>query len=232
MKWTLGIDLWNLFFPRTCRVCGRILCPQEEVVCATCLCRLPRTRFHERSDNPVEQHFWGKFPLVRATSFFYYSKGGSARQLLYELKYHGHPEVGVFLGKLLAMELRMSGFFDGVDLLLPIPLHPRRQRERGYNQSERIAAGISAVTGLPVVLDGVVRSRYTETQTHKGAYERWRNVQQLFVCPDTSRFEGKHVLLLDDVLTTGATLVSCADTLREIPGIRLSVLTVAVAGES
>lgn len=227
--WT---DLWHLFFPQTCLLCGGQLVEGERMVCLRCLSGLPRTHFHLRKDNLVERNFWGKFPVERATSFLYYAKGGDVRQLLYELKYHGNQEVGEVMGRVMASELMRSRFFDGIDLIVPVPLHQRKERRRGYNQSECLARGISAVTGIPMDVKVIIRSRYNETQTRKGQYERWENVRNLFACISPEGLEGKHVLLVDDVLTTGATVVSCADALADIPGLRISVLTLALAGES
>ena len=128
--------------------------------------------------------------------------------------------------------LMCSHFFDGIDLIVPVPLHQRKKRLRGYNQSECLARGVSVVTGIPMNTKVVIRSRYTDTQTHKGQYARWENVRNLFACIFPDSLEGKHLLLVDDVLTTGATVVSCADAFRGIPGLRISVLTLALAGES
>lgn len=225
-------DLWELFFPRCCLFCGSRLSHGERTLCFSCLAKLPRTELHLRRDNAVERNFWGKFPVERATSFLYYAKGGDVRQLLYELKYHGNKEVGKVMGRTMAAELLSSCFFEDVDLIIPVPLHRRKERQRGYNQSECLARGIAEVTGLPVCTDMVVRSRYTETQTHKGQYERWENVRNLFACSAPELLENKHVLLVDDVLTTGATIVACVDALRNVSGLRVSVLTLALAGES
>ncbi|WP_455667913.1 ComF family protein [Phocaeicola sp.] len=229
---SIRTDLWELFFPRCCLICGNRLSHGEKMLCLNCLSGLPRTGFHLQKDNPVECNFWGKFPVERATSYLYYAKGGDVRQLLYELKYHNNKEVGEIMGRTMAAELMPSHFFEGIDLIIPVPLHRRRERQRGYNQSGCLAQGISAVTGIPVHPGIMVRSRYTETQTHKGQYERWENVQDLFVCSFPEQLENKHVLLVDDVLTTGATIVSCADALRAVPGLRISVLTLALAGDS
>lgn len=202
------------------------------MLCLKCLSGLPRTQFHLRKDNIVECNFWGKIPVEHATSFLYYAKGGNVRQLLYELKYHGNQEVGEVMGRMMASELMCSHFFDGIDLIVPVPLHQRKKRLRGYNQSECLARGVSVVTGIPMDNKVVIRSRYTDTQTHKGQYARWENVRNLFACIFPDSLEGKHLLLVDDVLTTGATVVSCADAFRGIPGLRISVLTLALAGES
>lgn len=225
-------DLWELFFPRCCLICGDRLCRKEKMLCSVCLAGLPRTGFHREKGNRVERNFWGKLPIERATSFLYYTRGGDVRRLLYELKYYGNKEVGEMMGRLMAAELLSSSFFEGIDVIIPVPLHRRKERQRGYNQSFCLAKGISAVTGIPVRADAMVRDRYTETQTHKGQYERWENVQNLFHCSMPEQLEHTHILLVDDVLTTGATLVSCSDALQGIPGLRVSVLTLALAGET
>lgn len=225
-------DLWGLLFPQCCLLCGKRLSYWEKVLCSGCLAGLPRTGFHWKKENVVERNFWGKFPIERAASFLYYTKGGDVRRLLYELKYHGNKEVGEVMGRIMAAELLPSRFFEGVDLIIPVPLHQRKERQRGYNQSACVARGIADITGLPVYAHLMVRDRYTETQTHKGQYERWENVRNLFVCSSPELLENKHVLLVDDVLTTGATIVSCADALHAISGLRVSVLTLALARES
>lgn len=232
MRMAIWTDLWDLFFPRACLLCGRRLARGESLVCLECLSGLPRTRLHLAKDNAVERNFWGKFPVVRAASFLHYTKGGDVRRLLYELKYYGNREVGLLMGREMASELMQSCFFDGIDLIIPVPLHPRRQRSRGYNQSEWLARGVAAVTGIPMDATAMVRLRHNDTQTRKGHYERWENVQDLFACVSPGSLEGKHILLVDDVLTTGATLVACADAFRGIPGLRVSVLTLALAGGS
>lgn len=225
-------DLWQLLFPQRCLLCEKQLFHPEKVLCTACLAGLPRTGFHWKKENVVERNFWGKLPIERATSFLYYTKGGDVRQLLYELKYHGNKEVGEVMGRIMAAELLSSCFFEGIDLIIPVPLHRRKERQRGYNQSECVARGIADITGLPVYTHLVVRDRYTATQTHKGQYERWENVRNLFVCSSPELLENKNILLVDDVLTTGATIVSCADALHNIPGLRVSVLTLALAGET
>ncbi len=225
-------DIWELFFPRYCAVCGERLPRSEKGLCFKCLSKLPRTSLHLQKDNEMEKNFWGRFPLERAAAFLYYSKGGDVRKLLYELKYYGNHQLGFILGQCMATEMQVSGFFDGIDALVPIPLHPQKLRKRGYNQSEMLAGGIASVVGAPVVTDWLQRDQYTDTQTHKSQYERWMNVNEVFVCNDPHRMEGKHILLVDDVFTTGATIVACADALKEIHGLHISVLTLALAGET
>lgn len=234
MKHTIFIKDWlysflSLWFPRCCVVCGRPLAKGEECICALCNMHLPRTNYHLKKDNPVEQLFWGKIPLERATSFFYYRKGSDFRQILHQLKYGGQKEIGAIMGRYMASELLMSGFFEGIDVIIPVPLHKKKQQIRGYNQSEWIARGITAVTGIMVDTETVVRHKNTETQTRKSAYERWENVDGIFELHRAEFLAGKHILLVDDVLTTGATTVACASCLMAQEGVKISVLTLAMA---
>lgn len=234
MKHTLLIKDWlysfiSLLFPRCCVVCGRSLAKGEECICAMCNINLPRTNYHLQKDNQVEQLFWGKIPLERATSFFFYRKGSDFRQILHQLKYGGQKEIGAIMGRYMASELTVSGFFEEIDVIIPVPLHKRKQRIRGYNQSEWIARGISAVTGICIDTEVIVRRKHTDTQTRKSTFERWENVDGIFELHHAESLKGKHLLVVDDVLTTGATTVACASRLMEIEGVRISVLTLAVA---
>ena len=179
----------------------------------------------------MEKNFWGKFPVVRAGAFLFYAKGGDVQKLLFALKYYGNSKLGHFLGRCIAREWQPSGFFEGVDAIVPVPLHRRKQRMRGYNQSCILAEGISSVTHIPLWDNLLVRSHFTETQTRKGRYERWVNVADMFACTSPEALRGKHILLVDDVMTTGATLVACADAMAQIPDLRISVLTLAMAGD-
>lgn len=234
MKHTLLIKDWlgsflSLFFPRYCIVCGRTLAKGEECLCTMCNINLPRTDYHLRKDNPVEKMFWGKIPLEQATSFFFYRKGSDFRQILHQLKYGGQKGIGAIMGRYMAAELLESGFFEGVDVILPVPLHKKKQQIRGYNQSEWIARGIAAVTGISIDTESVVRRKNTETQTRKSFLERWENVEGIFELNHAESLIGKHILIVDDVLTTGATTVECASCLTDIEGIRISILTLAMA---
>lgn len=234
MKHTLLIKDWlssflSLLFPRCCVVCGGPLARGEECLCTMCNINLPRTDYHLRKDNPVEKMFWGKIPLEHATSFFFYRKGSDFRQILHQLKYGGQKGIGAIMGRYMAAELLESGFFEGVDVILPVPLHKKKQQIRGYNQSEWIARGIAAVTGISIDMESVVRQKNTETQTRKSFFERWENVEGIFQLHHAESLSGKHILIVDDVLTTGATTVECASCLAEIEGIRISILTLAMA---
>lgn len=234
MKNTLLIKDWfgsfvSLLFPRCCIVCGRPLAKGEECLCTMCNINLPRTGYHLKEDNPVEKLFWGKIPLERATSFFFYRKGSDFRQILHQLKYAGQKNIGAIMGRYMAAELQESGFFEDIDVIVPVPLHKKKQRLRGYNQSEWIARGIAAVTGIPIDTGAVVRHKNTETQTSKSSLERWENVNGIFELYHVAPLTGKHILIVDDVLTTGATTVECASCLTKIEGVRISVLTLAIA---
>ena len=234
MKHTLLIKDWlhsflSLLFPHCCVACGNALVRGEECICTLCNMNLPRTNYHLRKDNPVEQVFWGKIPLEHATSFFFYRKGSDFRQILHQLKYGGQKEVGAIMGRYMASELLASGFFQGIDCIIPIPLHKQKQRIRGYNQSEWIARGISVVTGIPINTEAVIRQKNTETQTRKSVFGRWENVEGIFELQGSDSLVGQQVLIVDDVLTTGATIVACASCFMGIEGIRMSVLTLALA---
>ena len=221
----------HLFYPRQCVVCGAALQEGEEVMCLACNMNMPRTDYHLKPDNRMEQLFWGKMPLERAASYFFYHKQSPYAHLIHRLKYDGRRDVGKAMGRLLAAEIQPSGFFRDIDVIVPVPLHPDKQRQRGYNQSECIARGVAAVTGIPVDTTSVERLRHTVTQTHQSVYGRWENVQGVFTLRSSGRFAGKHVLLVDDVLTTGATLTACVDAFAGLEGVRFSVLTLSVAGE-
>lgn len=223
-------NLLNLFFPNLCKVCKRPLVEGEEQICLKCLCDLPHTGYHKQANNPVEQLFIGKAPIEHATAYLRYEKGGKTQSLIHSLKYHDNKELGFLLGRQLARELKADHSpICAADLLLPVPLHPRKLRERGYNQSEWIASGIRSVLGIPVDTRSLVRSVHTNTQTRKDIYDRWLNVCSIFNITDPEALADKHVLLIDDVITTGATISACAQALSKVPGIRVSVLALSIA---
>ena len=225
--WT---DLREFFFPRLCVSCGKRLMQGEDGLCLVCSASLPYTSIYNKEGNEMERCFWGRFPIVRASSLFYYAKGGKVAQVLYAMKYHNRRKLCVRMGEWMGSALLPSGFFEGIDCLVPVPLYRTRLRQRGYNQSELLARGISRKTGLPVCTDAVWRVRNNATQTQKSGYARWMNVEGLFrTAPQAALLEGKHILLVDDVLTTGATLTACADALSSVGGIRISVATLAWA---
>ena len=220
-------DVFDLLFPKTCQVCGCQLTKQEEVICLMCGAKLPRTGFSKHENNPVAEVFWGRANLKSATSFLFFNKGGSVQHLIHLLKYKNKKETGVYLGNLFGYELKESPLFNNIDIIIPIPLHPRKERKRGYNQSFCIASGMSASMNKPVEKGNLVRVVHTSSQTKKSRYDRWINVKDIFTVKNPEAIRGKHILLVDDVLTTGATLEASATVLLEIEDVKVSVATLA-----
>ena len=223
-------SILNLFYPRVCAACGEPLLKDENTVCLKCRYTLPRTGYEHHSDNPVAQSFYGRVRLHAVTSCYFFAKSGKVQHLIHQLKYKGNKEAGIFLGQQIGESIKNEPLFQGIDYIIPVPLHPKREKQRGYNQSLMIALGIHETTGITVADKYLVRTVYTATQTHKTAEERFKNVQNIFKVRFADELKGKHVLLVDDVLTTGATLEACAQTLENIPGITISVATTACAG--
>jgi len=173
----------------------------------------------------MAQLFWKLIPIQRAAALMYYEPRSEVAQIVYQLKYADRPDIGEDMGRVMANEMQLAGFFDDIDLLLPVPLSPKRLRQRGYNQSEQLAQGISDITHLPIFTKVVRRKHFLQSQTQLNRQQRQANVQDMFQLCDATQFQDKHVLLIDDICTTGATLIACADAVRKIPGIRISVLT-------
>jgi ComF family protein len=217
----------NLVAPRYCLVCGRRLSYGERYCCLGCLAAFPYTYTWVPGNDQVERLFSVHIPLERAASLVRYNE--VTRRFLLSVKYFSAPKIGEYVGEIMANRLLPTGFFRGVDVIVPIPLYKVRARERGYNQSDCIARGLSRKTGLPMDAGVVVRTRHNPTQTHLTRMERRENVRDLFAVTHPERLQGKHILLIDDVLTTGSTLLSCAVVLAEVPGVTLSILTFARA---
>ena len=173
----------------------------------------------------MAQLFWHLTPVERAAAFIYFQPRSEMARMVYQMKYGNSPDVGEDLGRLMASDMQMAHYFDDIDLLLPVPLTPKRQRQRGYNQSEMLALGISSITHLPVAAQALKRTVFRESQTHLTRHERQENVDGMFVVNDADQLKGRHVLLIDDVCTTGATLIACSQALASVEGIRISVLT-------
>lgn len=222
-------DLLDLIYPNLCFICGETLLKSESHICLTCLNNIPRTNYHLLTDNPVEKRFWGKAPIFRGTSFFFFQKGSPFQKLLHELKYKGNKEIGEILGRYAAAELLNSPDFCSIDIIIPIPLHPKRFAQRGYNQSEWIGKGLSAVLDKPQDTNTLKRVKQTTTQTKKSVFERFENTEGIFELSGAKELEGKHLLLIDDVLTTGSTLNAAINTLLNIPNVKISIFTLAIA---
>ena len=273
-------DLLGILLPRTCIVCGRPLVPTEDVCCTGCSVNMPLTHYKAKAGNPIERYFWGKIPIVRASSYMHYYPHTDYANIITQLKFNNRPEIGIYLGRLMATELLPTHFFEGIDCIIPLPLAKWRQLQRGYNQSERIAKGVSEITHIPIDTKSIRRSKANKKQTQTHKLLRHENVKDIFtltipcitheasapaplemlgahlapthpLAPQTHNnpphtpsqsthnvsnktlphpLTGKHVLLIDDIFTTGATLLSCSETLRSIPGIRISILTAGIAG--
>ena len=221
--WTRFLDFIS---PRQCVVCGERLSPTERSLCSVCVLHLPRTTYQfTPNDNPMAQLFWHLTPVERAAALLFYEPHSEMAQIVYDMKYHDRPDIGEDMGRLMANEMQFARYFDGIDVLLPVPLSRKRLRQRGYNQSEQLAIGISDITNLPIATKALRRKHFVKSQTQLSRHERQENVADIFELCDNSPLKGKHVLLVDDICTTGATLIACVDALKDIEGIRLSVLT-------
>jgi len=201
----------------------------ESLICTECFVIIPRTNYHFVEDNPVAQLFWGRCLIEKAAAFSYYNKGSRIRKLIHNLKYNGIREIGYDLGRLYGLSLKTSGFINDIDIIIPVPLHPLKERIRGFNQSETISMGIADVTRLPVDIKSLARILVSVTQTKRSRYERWTNVEGIFRVIDSKSIMGKHILLVDDVITTGSTIESCANELLRIEGVKVSVVALAFA---
>jgi ComF family protein len=226
-------DLWDdfisLLFPRVCYACGNHLLRNENLICTGCYVTIPRTNYHLQADNPVAQLFWGRCLVEKAAAFSFYARGSRIRNLIHKLKYGGVKEIGYELGRIYAVSLKSSGFTEGFDVIIPVPLHPSKKRIRGFNQSEYISAGIADVTGLPVITDSLVRIVLSATQTNRSRYDRWTNVEGIFRVEIPDSIRGKHILLVDDVITTGSTIESCVNELLKVENVKVSVIAIGCA---
>ena len=223
------INLLELLFPTLCVTCGNRLVTQEKFLCIDCWHDLPVTNFHFDTENKVARLFWGRVKLENATAFFAYNKGSNYQHLIHFIKYKGLKELGFETGRRFGIALSASPDYNSVDFVVPVPLHPKKQKQRGYNQSQWIACGISESLQKPVSLDNLKRNLHTSTQTRKNRYERWENVENIFEVTRPEEFKGKHILLIDDVVTTGSTLESCAFQLLQIENVKVSIATLAFA---
>jgi ComF family protein len=218
-------SLLHLFFPHVCEGCGSDILEQEHFLCLKCHSTLPQTEFHLYPNNPIEKIFWGRLPVTHATAQYYFTKNSQMQHLMHQLKYRGNKDVGVYLGKLMGHAFALSNRFRFVDALIPLPLFPSKEKKRGFNQATVLCEGIAEVLGKPIVKDAVIRTSYTDSQTKKNRVERWENMEGRFELVKKDAIAGKHVLLVDDVITTGATLEACGNTLLEAENVKLSVAT-------
>lgn len=221
-------DLFSLFYPRLCYTCNKALITDEECICSFCSFQLPRTDLHKERENNLTRIFWGRVDIETATALFYFQKGGKVQKLMHQLKYKGKKDVGNYLGRMLGSRIKENPLWDPIDIIVPVPMHPKKQHKRGYNQSEIIAEGVSQVLQKPLVVHKLIKAEKTDTQTRKTRFRRWENVETVFQVRDPEVFRSKNILLIDDVITTGSTLESCAQKLKDIKGTRIWMASLAM----
>jgi len=220
-------DFLSLFFPEVCAACGTNLIANESVICSSCIYHLPYTNFHLLTDNNVARQFWGRVPFTSCGSYLFFTKRSKVQGLMHQLKYNNRPEVGFKLGEMYGIQLKSSALFIAPDLIVPVPLHPSRYKKRGYNQSEHFANGLASKLNVPVATHLLKRLISTETQTKKSRFVRYENMQNVFGTVNGEQIAGKHLLLVDDIITTGATIESCANALLKIDSVKLSIAGIA-----
>jgi ComF family protein len=212
-------------------LCGHPLVRTEQFFCLSCHCHIPKTNYHFNKGNPARDLFAGFSQINEVTSYLFFEKEGKIQKLIHALKYYGNKELATYVGQIAALELKAAGFYASIDTILPVPLHPKKEKRRGYNQSEWIAKGFESVYGCQPEKRRLKRVADTESQTRKTVYDRHVNVEKIFGMTEPEHYIGKHILLIDDVLTTGATLSSCIESLLSIPEITISIFTLSIARE-
>jgi ComF family protein len=222
-------DFKHLFYPHICSGCGSDILADDNMLCAKCFINLPSTQYAQYPNNPIEKIFSGRMKIESAHAEFYFAKESLIQHLVHQLKYKSNKEIGVYLGEMMGRSMQKSNRFNGIDALIPLPLYPDKERKRGYNQAAVICEGMSQIMNVPVYNDVLIRRRFTETQTKKHRAERWENVEGSFAVKNEEKIKGKHVLLVDDVITTGATLEASGSRLLKIEGVKLSIATLTTA---
>ena len=219
----------HIVFPHVCDGCGSDLLNIESRLCIRCLASLPETNFEQHAGNPVEKTFWGRMPLINASAHFYFTKESLMQHLMHQFKYKSNKDLGLQLGRMMGIAIKSSNRFNKIDALIPLPLFPSKEKKRGYNQATVLCEGMAEILALPVFKDVITRPQHTETQTKKGRIERWRNIEGKFQLKNSSAIQNKHLLLVDDVITTGATLEACGNELLSAENVTLSLATLCVA---
>lgn len=225
-KLALINNLIKLFLPEVCVACGVELLQSESGACLKCLYKIPRTNNFSKENNSAEILMAGRIPFERIATFSYFVEGGVLRPMIHKLKYYNGKNLGLLLGKMFGEDLLASDFINNIDVILPVPLHPKKQRSRGYNQAEVIANGISEATKIPVITNNLTRLVFNPTQTKRTKTERWKNVSGIFEIKDSTVFESKHILLVDDVITTGSTIEACGYALQNCDNLKISIATI------
>lgn len=219
----------SLIFPQLCVACNQSLIAGEDLLCTNCRYNLPQTNFHLQPNNIVAQQFWGKLPFEAAYALYYFNKGGYVQNMMHNFKYNGVKEIGNLLGSIAGAQLANNEIFKTVDFIVPVPLHNKRLRERGYNQSECFAHGLANKLTAKVSTGNLIRTVATKTQTHKSRFARFENMKEVFAVANPELLANKHILLVDDIVTTGSTLEACGAELLKVPGLKLSIATIAYA---
>ena len=220
----------HLLFPHICAGCGTDLLDKESMLCIRCIAGLPETNFSVHAGNPIEKMLWGRIPLAGATATYYFSKESLIQHLVHQFKYKGNKDLGLQLGRLLGKYLVQSDRFNA-EALVPLPLFAVKEKRRGYNQATVLCDGIAEIMKIPVLKNAIIRPQHTDTQTKKGRLERWQNMEGKFVLQDEKAIANKHLLLVDDVITTGATLEACGTELLKGNNVKLSIATLCVASD-
>lgn len=220
-------SFFELFYPKLCKSCNSPLNTGEKIICTECRHKLPQTNFHLSADNQIEKIFYGRTKIEFASSFLFFNKNGLTQNLIHNLKYKGHQDIGVELGNWFGKVLNDNSKLQDVDYVVAVPLHRRKEKKRGYNQVDTFGRAFAEELGAEYSKNNLVRISQSETQTKKSRFARWKNVEEIFNLNQPELFEGKHIVLIDDVITTGATLEACCHEVEKSKGVRISIATIA-----
>lgn len=227
---TLLTDFMALLYPEVCISCGEVLERSDRHICLSCTTNLPETHFEKNPENPVAKLFWGKIAVENASAGYFFRKKTPFQKIIHSFKYHGNVDAAIFMGEMLGRRILHTPFMD-CDCIIPVPLHPDKLKIRGYNQAEKIADGISLATSIPVDTHSLLRMEANESQTRKSLFVRWTNVENIFHVAEPENLRNAHVLLVDDVITSGSTIEACARKILEVEGAKVSILTLAIASQ-
>lgn len=220
-------DLFYLFYPKLCVVCDESLIENETVICTICRHDLPLTNFEDYKNNKVTQTFFGRVLIEKGYALLFFRKESSTQQIIHNLKYKGNQDIGVLFGNWLGKILVESKEFRDVDYIIPVPLHPKKLKERGYNQVSKFGERLSFYLRIPFIENDLIRISSTKTQTFKARFERFTNIDTKFLLQKPNKYNNKHILLIDDVITTGATLEACAKEFLKAYNCKISIVTIA-----